>query len=140
MAQTSTYSYTEKHSASARASVAVTACSKSLHLLQMQRTHTPRSCRPIPRAEAQHRRLVAGIRNASVPIVSHNGFVEMKFVEANLAKPCRSTCANARPRLTFASAVAAKVQLIILRPRVLHVAVKVVKEVKEQEVYMGEVP
>jgi DNA-directed RNA polymerase subunit beta len=35
--------------------------------------------------------------DAAFPIVSHNGFVEMKFLEYNLAKPGLSMCANARP-------------------------------------------
>ncbi len=50
-------------------------------------------------------------------------------------------CASARPRgLTFASAVRAKVQLIIYDRESSTSQSKVVKEVKEQEVYMGEVP
>jgi DNA-directed RNA polymerase subunit beta len=77
---------------------------------------------------------------AAFPIVSHNGFVEMKFVEYNLAKPAFDVRECQTRGLTFASAVRAKVQLIIYDRESSTSQSKVVKEVKEQEVYMGEVP
>jgi DNA-directed RNA polymerase subunit beta len=63
----------------------------------------------------------------------------MKFVEYNLAKPAFDVRECQTRGLTFASAVRAKVQLIIY-DRESSTQSKVVKEVKEQEVYMGEVP
>jgi DNA-directed RNA polymerase subunit beta len=42
------------------------------------------------------------------PIVSHNGFVEMKFIEYNLAKPAFDVRECQTRGLTFASAVRAK--------------------------------
>ena len=78
--------------------------------------------------------------NAAFPIVSHNGFVEMKFLEYNLAKPAFDVRECQTRGLTFASAVRAKVQLIIYDRESSTSQSKVVKEVKEQEVYMGEVP
>ena len=78
--------------------------------------------------------------NAAFPIVSHNGFVEMKFVEYNLAKPAFDVRECQTRGLTFSSAVRAKVQLIIYDRESSTNQNKVVKEVKEQEVYMGEVP
>jgi DNA-directed RNA polymerase subunit beta len=78
--------------------------------------------------------------DAAFPIVSHNGFVEMKFVEYNLAKPAFDVRECQTRGLTFASAVRAKVQLIIYDRESSTPQSKVVKEVKEQEVYMGEVP
>src|SRR5881409_3097688 len=78
--------------------------------------------------------------NAAFPIVSHNGFVEMKFIEYNLAKPAFDVRECQTRGLTFASAVRAKVQLIIYDRESSTPQSKVVKEVKEQEVYMGEVP
>ncbi|MDP1686167.1 hypothetical protein, partial [Hydrogenophaga sp.] len=42
---------------------------------------------------------------AAFPIVSHNGFVEMKFVEYNLAKPAFDVRECQTRGLTFASAV-----------------------------------
>ncbi len=46
--------------------------------------------------------------NAAFPIVSHNGFVEMKFVEYNLAKPAFDVRECQTRGLTFASAVRAR--------------------------------
>ena len=77
---------------------------------------------------------------AAFPIVSHNGFVEMKYLEYNLAKPGFDVRECQTRGLTFASAVRAKVQLIIYDRESSTTQNKVVKEVKEQEVYMGEVP
>src|SRR6201982_940019 len=78
--------------------------------------------------------------DAAFPIVSHNGFVEMKFLEYNLAKPAFDVRERQTRGLTYASAVRAKVQLIIYDRDSSTPQSKVVKEVKEQEVYMGEVP
>jgi DNA-directed RNA polymerase beta subunit len=64
----------------------------------------------------------------------------MKFIEYNLAKPAFDVRECQTRGLTFASAVRAKVQLIIYDRESSTSQSKVVKEVKEQEVYMGEVP
>ena len=77
---------------------------------------------------------------SAFPIVSHNGFVEMKFVEYTLGKPAFDVRECQTRGLTFASAVRARVQLIIYDRESSTAQSKVVKEVKEQEVYMGEVP
>ncbi|MEN9374508.1 MAG: hypothetical protein RIR79_2060, partial [Pseudomonadota bacterium] len=77
---------------------------------------------------------------AAFPIVSHNGFVEMKYLEYSLGKPAFDVRECQTRGLTFASAVRAKVQLIIYDRESSTPQNKVVKEVKEQEVYMGEVP
>jgi len=92
---------------------------------------------------APQKRTVEGLQAAfenAFPIVSHNGFVEMKFIEYNLAKPAFDVRECQTRGLTFASAVRAKVQLIIYDRESSTSQSKVVKEVKEQEVYMGEVP
>ena len=77
---------------------------------------------------------------SAFPIVSHNGFVEMKFIEYTLGKPAFDVRECQTRGLTFASAVRARVQLIIYDRESSTPSSKVVKEVKEQEVYMGEVP
>ena len=77
---------------------------------------------------------------AAFPIVSHNGFVEMEFIEYNLAKPAFDVRECQTRGLTFSSAVRARVQLIIYDRESSTAQSKVVKEVKEQEAYMGEVP
>ena len=75
---------------------------------------------------------------SAFPIVSHNGFVEMKFTEYNIAKPPFDVRECQQRGLTYAAAVRAKLQMIIY-DRESHPQ-KLVKEIKEQEVYMGEVP
>ena len=75
---------------------------------------------------------------SAFPIVSHNGFVEMKFIEFNMAKPAFDTRECQQRGLTYAAAVRAKLQMIIYDRE--SAQAKTVKEIKEQEVYMGEVP
>src|SRR6187431_2448762 len=110
------------------------------YLLQMQKdAYTAFLQAGIP----PQKRTVEGLQaafDAAFPIVSHNGFVEMKFIEYNLAKPAFDVRECQTRGLTFASAVRAKVQLIIYDRESSTSQSKVVKEVKEQEVYMGEVP
>ena len=139
MAQTSTYSYTERKrirkSFGSRDSVL-----KVPYLLQMQRdAYTAFLQADTPAKKRTEDGLQAAFTSA-FPIVSHNGFVEMKFVEYNLAKPAFDVRECQTRGLTFASAVRAKVQLIIYDRESSTAQNKVVKEVKEQEVYMGEVP
>ena len=67
---------------------------------------------------------------AAFPIVSHNGFVEMKFLEYNLAKPAFDVRECQTRGLTFGSAVRARVQLIIYDRDSSTPQSKVVKEVK----------
>jgi len=86
-------------------------------------------------------RKVEGLQAAfdsAFPIVSHNGFVEMKFIEYNMAKPAFDTRECQQRGLTYAAAVRAKLQMIIYDRE--SPQAKTVKEIKEQEVYMGEVP
>ncbi|WP_163368709.1 hypothetical protein, partial [Escherichia coli] len=75
---------------------------------------------------------------SAFPIVSHNGFVEMKFLEYNIAKPPFDTRECQQRGLTYAAAVRARLQMIIYDRE--SPQAKTVKEIKEQEVYMGEVP
>ena len=63
----------------------------------------------------------------------------MKFIEFNMAKPAFDARECQQRGLTYAVAVRAKVQMIIY-DRESPPQAKVVKEIKEQEVYMGEVP
>jgi DNA-directed RNA polymerase subunit beta len=101
---------------------------------------TRRFCKLTPApGSAPTKGLQAAFRGG-VPDRSHNGFVEMKFVEYNLAKPAFDVRECQTRGLTFGSAVRARVQLIIYDRESSTSQSKVVKEVKEQEVYMGEVP
>ena len=110
------------------------------YLLQMQKdAYTAFLQADTPPKKRTHEGLQAAFESA-FPIVSHNGFVEMKFVEYNLAKPAFDVRECQTRGLTFSSAVRARVQLIIYDRESSTPQSKVVKEVKEQEVYMGEVP
>jgi DNA-directed RNA polymerase subunit beta len=70
------------------------------------------------------------------PIVSHSGNARLEFVSYALAEPTFDVKECQQRGLTFASALRAKVRLVILDREVPDT----IKEVKEQEVYMGEIP
>ena len=110
------------------------------YLLQMQKdAYIAFLQADVPPKKRKPEGLQAAFESA-FPIVSHNGFVEMKFLEYNLGKPAFDVRECQTRGLTFASAVRARVQLIIYDRESSTSQSKVVKEVKEQEVYMGEVP
>jgi len=71
------------------------------------------------------------------PIVSHSGSARLEFVEYRLGEPAFDVKECQQRGLTFASPLRAKVRLIILDRETNN---EKVKEVKEQEVYMGEIP
>ncbi|WP_153115082.1 DNA-directed RNA polymerase subunit beta [Rhodocyclus tenuis] len=70
------------------------------------------------------------------PIASHSGNARLEFVSYTLADPAFDVSECQQRGLTFASALRAKVRLVILDREVPDT----IKEVKEQEVYMGEIP
>ncbi|KKB61346.1 DNA-directed RNA polymerase subunit beta [Robbsia andropogonis] len=72
------------------------------------------------------------------PIVSHNGFARLEFVRYMLSPPAFDVTECQQRGLTFCSQLRAVVQLVILDKESPNKPV--VKEVKEQEVYMGEMP
>ncbi|MGO4332527.1 DNA-directed RNA polymerase subunit beta [Cupriavidus sp. 2TAF22] len=74
--------------------------------------------------------------SAIFPIVSHNGLARMEFVSYHLSNPPFDVKECQQRGLTFHSALRAKVRLIINDRE----NPGKVKEVKEQEVYMGEIP
>lgn len=74
--------------------------------------------------------------NAIFPIVSHNGLARMEFVSYHLSNPPFDVTECQQRGLTYHSALRAKVRLIINDRE----NPGKVKEVKEQEVYMGEIP
>ncbi|MDE2047660.1 MAG: DNA-directed RNA polymerase subunit beta [Betaproteobacteria bacterium] len=71
------------------------------------------------------------------PIVSHNQNVRMEFLQYTMAEPVFDVLECMQRGLTFASTLRAKVRLIVMDREA---AEPTVKEVKEQEVYMGEIP
>ncbi|WP_286758022.1 DNA-directed RNA polymerase subunit beta, partial [Ralstonia sp. RL] len=70
------------------------------------------------------------------PIVSHNGLARMEFVSYPLSNPPFDVKECQQRGLTYHSALRAKVRLIINDRE----NPTKVKEIKEQEVYMGEIP
>src|SRR5271168_1154548 len=76
--------------------------------------------------------------NSVFPIVSHNGFARLEFVSYMLSPPAFNIKECQQRGLTYCSALRAKVRLVILDKESPNKPV--VKEVKEQEVYMGEIP
>ncbi len=71
------------------------------------------------------------------PISSHSGNARLEFVGFSLLSPAFDVVECQQRGLTFCSALRAKVRLIIMDKEA---AKETVKEVKEQEVYMGEIP
>src|SRR5512136_624488 len=71
------------------------------------------------------------------PIVSHSGNARLDFVSYTLGEPPFDVKECQQRGLTFASPLRAKVRLTIMDKEA---SKPTVKEVKEQEVYMGEIP
>jgi len=71
------------------------------------------------------------------PISSHNGFARLEFVSYVLGEPVFDVKECMQRGLTYASPLRARVRLVILDKEA---SKPTVKEVKEQEVYMGEMP
>ena len=70
--------------------------------------------------------------------MSHNGFARLEFLSYVLGDPAFDVKECQQRGLTFASPLRAKVRLVILDKE--SPTKPVVKEMKEQEVYMGELP
>ena len=71
------------------------------------------------------------------PIVSHNGGARLDFVSYTLGTPVFDIVECQQRGLTYAASLRAKVRLVILDRES---SKEKIKEVKEQEVYMGEIP
>ncbi len=71
------------------------------------------------------------------PISSHSGNARLEFVHYMLGEPAFDVKECQQRGLTFASPLRARVRLVILDKEA---AKETIKEVKEQEVYMGEIP
>ncbi len=71
------------------------------------------------------------------PISSHSGNARLEFVSFSLLPPAFDVVECQQRGLTFCSALRAKVRLVLMDKEAPK---ETVKEVKEQEVYMGEIP
>ncbi len=90
----------------------------------------------VPVAERQSIGLESAFRSI-FPITSHNGFAKLEYVSYALGTPPFDVVECQQRGLTYAAPVRAKVRLIIYDREA---AKETVKEVKESEVYMGEIP
>ncbi|PWB58538.1 MAG: DNA-directed RNA polymerase subunit beta, partial [Betaproteobacteria bacterium] len=87
-----------------------------------------------------HERRSTGLQSAFTsvfPISSHSGNARLEFVSYALGEPPFDVVECQQRGLTFASPLRAKVRLTIMDREATK---PTVKEVKEQEVYMGEIP
>jgi DNA-directed RNA polymerase subunit beta len=71
------------------------------------------------------------------PIVSHSGNARLEFVQYMLGEPAFDVKECQQRGLTFAAPLRARVRLVIMDREAPK---ETIKEVKEQEVYMGEIP
>ena len=89
-----------------------------------------------PVADRQEQGLQAAFQSV-FPIVSHNGYARLEFVQYALGEPVFDVKECQQRGLTFCSPLRARVRLVLLDREA---SKPTVKEVKEQEVYMGELP
>ncbi|NWG73382.1 MAG: DNA-directed RNA polymerase subunit beta [Rubrivivax sp.] len=75
--------------------------------------------------------------NSIFPISSHNGMARLEFAGYSLGDPPFDVKECQQRGLTYASPLRAKVRLVIMDREA---SKPTIKEVKEQEVYMGEIP
>src|SRR5690606_12223994 len=75
--------------------------------------------------------------NSIFPIVSHNGMARLEFVSYTLGDPVSDSTECHRRGLTYASPLRGKVRLVLMDREASR---PTIREVKEQEVYMGEIP
>ncbi len=75
--------------------------------------------------------------NSIFPISSHSGNARLEFVQFMLGEPAFDVKECQQRGLTFASPLRARVRLVIMDREAPK---DTIKEVKEQEVYMGEIP
>jgi len=89
-----------------------------------------------PPGERENRGLQAAFTSI-FPIVSHSRNARLEFVEYMLGEPVFDVKECQQRGLTYASPLRARVRLLIMDKEAPK---ETVKEVKEQEVYMGEIP
>ena len=90
----------------------------------------------VPPAERRDVGLQAAFKSI-FPIVSHSGNARLEFVSYALGQPVFDIVECQQRGLTYAASLRAKVRLVILDKEG---AKEKIKEMKEQEVYMGEIP
>ncbi|MGB7297979.1 MAG: DNA-directed RNA polymerase subunit beta, partial [Burkholderiaceae bacterium] len=90
----------------------------------------------VPRDERKDQGLQAAF-SSIFPISSHNEMARLEFVDFNLGTPAFDVKECQQRGLTYCAPLRARVRLVIMDKEA---SKPTVKEVKEQEVYMGELP
>ncbi|AVR89617.1 DNA-directed RNA polymerase subunit beta [Thauera aromatica] len=87
--------------------------------------------------EVRHNQGLQAAFTSIFPISSHSGNARLEFVQYMLGEPAFDVKECQQRGLTFASPLRARVRLVIMDREAPK---ETIKEVKEQEVYMGEIP
>ena len=102
MAQATPYSFTERKRIRKSFGKRESVLNVPYLLTMQQDSYVAFLQKDVPPAQRKPEGLQAAFLSA-FPIVSHNGFVEMKFIEYNMAKPAFDTRECQQRGLTFAS-------------------------------------
>jgi len=71
------------------------------------------------------------------PITSYSGYASLEYVSYHLSEPTFNVAESIRRGITYAASLRVKVRLVLFDK---DSANKAIKDIKEQEVYMGEIP
>ena len=126
-----------KRSASARASPSGRACCKVPFLLETQLSSYRAFLQADTAPDARKNEGLQAAFTSIFPISSHSGNARLEYVSFSLLPPAFDVTECQQRGLTYCSALRAKVRLILMDKEAPK---DTVKEVKEQEVYMGEIP
>ena len=135
MSSTTTYSYTEKKRIRKSFAKRESVLDVPFLLATQLESFTAFLQAEVPPERRKNEGLQAAFTSI-FPIVSHSGNARLEFVSYMLGEPAFDVKECQQRGLTFASSLRAKVRLVIMDRE----APDTVKEVKEQEVYMGEIP
>ena len=139
MATTSTHSYTFTEKKRIRKSFAKRASVLRVpFLLETQLASYRAFLQEDAPAEARKDEGLQAAFTSIFPISSHSGNARLEFVSFSLLPPAFDVVECQQRGLTYCSALRAKVRLILMDKEAA--TRDTVKEVKEQEVYMGEIP
>jgi len=136
MAQTSQYTYTEKKRIRKSFAKRSGVLDVPFLLATQLESYTQFLQADLPPQQRRNQGLQAAFTSI-FPIASHSGNARLEFVHFMLGEPAFDVKECQQRGLTFASPLRARVRLIIMDREAPK---ETIKEVKEQEVYMGEIP
>ena len=136
MAQTSQYSYTEKKRIRKSFAKRAGVLDVPFLLATQLESYTQFLQADLPPQQRKNQGLQAAFTSI-FPISSHSGNARLEFVHFMLGEPAFDVKECQQRGLTFASPLRARVRLVIMDREAPK---ETIKEVKEQEVYMGEIP